>query len=221
MPDLKKLIIVGAGGFGPEFIWVAENLNAHNPTYEILGFCDDDPKKKGKPLYGYSVLGKSEEVNQELPLKPYFLCAIGNNKHRMQMVERVMALGWQPATLVDPSVIVAKGVSVGVGSYVGAGSILSPDSQLGNFVIVNHGCSIGHNSRLEDFVQVSPGGRISGGCVLKRAATLGSNAAIAPKVLVGTFATVGACSFAMMDVPEGATVVGNPARVMFRSAVRD
>jgi sugar O-acyltransferase (sialic acid O-acetyltransferase NeuD family) len=216
MAKRQALIVMGAGGFGQEMVWAAKHFNAVHPTYNILGYCDDDPAKKGKVIYGYPVLGTAEELDTASPDKPCFVCAIGKNNVRAQAVRKLLALRWIPVTIIDPSVIVAEGVEVGEGTYVGAGSILSPYSRIGNHVIINHGCSIGHDSVLGDFVQVSPGGRVSGAAVLKEGATLGSNAVIAPGITLGRYSTLGACSFAATDLPDGVTAVGVPARVIIK-----
>ncbi|MBE3144750.1 MAG: acetyltransferase [Planctomycetes bacterium] len=212
----KRLVIIGAGGFGQEIIWAVRNINALRSQYEILGYCDDDPAKKGSVIYSATVLGTPEAVDKILPVKPSFICAIGDNVKRAKVVKYVLSLGWLPATVIDPSVIIAEGVSVGEGTYVGAGCILSPYAQIGNHVIINHHCSIGHNSVLDDFVQISPGGRVSGSCRVKEGASLGSNAVIAPGITVGRFATLGASSFAMTDIPDDVTAIGTPARVVLR-----
>ena len=106
------------------------HLGARNiGNYDILGYCDDNPELKGHVTYGARVLGTPEKVNIDLADKPFFVCAIGKNAVRKQVVERVLAWGWQPVSLVDPSVIVAANVTVGPGTYVGAGTILSPNAQ--------------------------------------------------------------------------------------------
>lgn len=212
--EVRRLIILGAGGFGQEIVWAIRNMNVAEPRYEVVGYCDDDPAKKGLEIYGIPVLGRLEEVDPELGEKPGFVCAVGNNRDREQIVSRALESGWLPVTVMDPSVIVADRVSVGDGTYVGAGSILSPYARIGRYVIINHHCSIGHNSILEDFVQISPGGRISGGCQIKSGASLGSNAAVAPGRSIGRGATLGACSFAMTDIPDHVTAIGTPARTV-------
>lgn len=211
-----RLIIIGAGGVGQEIIWAVRNINASCSHYEILGYCDDDPAKKGTVIYSTSVLGTPEDIDRTLDEKPSFLCAIGDNVKRVKAVKRILSLGWRPATIIDPSVIIAEGVAAGEGTYIAAGCILSPYAQIGNYVLINHHCSIGHNSVLEDFVQVSPGGRISGGCRVKEGATLGSNAVVAPGKVLGRFATLGASSFAMTDITDNVTAIGNPAQVVLR-----
>lgn len=216
MTKPRRLMIVGAGGFGPEVAWAARMFNRVHPTFELVGLCDDDPAKKGQRLDGLEVLGVPEEAGAALGGKPWFVCAVGDNASRAAMVERLLRLGWLPATVIDPTVYVADGVVVGDGSYVGAGSILSPHAQVAEHVIINHHCSIGHDALIASFAQVSPGSRVSGHCVLDEGALLGSNAVVAPGKRIGRFATLGACSFAMTDVPDGATAVGIPARVTVR-----
>ena len=216
MTQRRKLIVIGAGGFGQEVIWAARNFNTVHPAYDIVGYCDDDQTKAGQAIYGCRVLGTVESVNGELAEKPCFVCAIGDNRRRAEVVARATGLGWHAVTIIDPSVVVAEHVTVGDGTYVGAGSVLSPYACIGNHVIINHGCSIGHNSVLGDFVQVSPGGRVSGYSTLLEGAALASNAVVAPGKTIGRYAFVGACSFAMTDVPDGATAIGTPARVAFQ-----
>ena len=218
MTQRRPLMIVGAGGFGQEVVWAARNFNAIHPIWDIVGYCDDDPAKKGQVIYGVEVLGPPEEVNTMWATPPYFVCAIGDNLIRSQVVTRLLSLGWKPATIIDPSVIVAEHVTVGEGTYIGAGTILSPYARIGNHVIINHNCSIGHDSVLEDFVQVSPGGRVSGSCVIKEGALLGSNAIVSPGKEVGRYATVGGGSFAMTNIPDGATAIGVPARIAMYSS---
>ena len=54
--------------------------------------------------------------------------------------------------------------------------------------------------------------------IVKRGASIGSNATILCGVEIGEGATVGAGSVVTRDVPPGAVVAGNPARVLPRAA---
>lgn len=49
--------------------------------------------------------------------------------------------------------------------------------------------------------------------LVKKGAAIGAGAVILPGVTIGTNATVGAGSVVTKDVPDGSTVLGNPARV--------
>ena len=52
------------------------------------------------------------------------------------------------------------------------------------------------------------------GPIIRRRAKIGGNATILPGVIIGEDALVGAGSLVSRDVPDGAVVVGNPARVI-------
>jgi acetyltransferase-like isoleucine patch superfamily enzyme len=52
------------------------------------------------------------------------------------------------------------------------------------------------------------------GPVIKRGAKIGANSTLLPGVVIGENALVGAGSVVVDDVPPGAVVVGNPARVI-------
>lgn len=112
------LVVMGAGGFGQEVVWAAENSNRHGAFFDVLGYCDDNPNLKGNSIYGFPVLGTPEDVSEHMGMQLGFVCAIGDNRNREKVVNRLLALGWAPVTVIDPSVIVAGGVSIGDGSYV-------------------------------------------------------------------------------------------------------
>ena len=54
------------------------------------------------------------------------------------------------------------------------------------------------------------------GVTIKRGAKIGANATLLPGVVIGKDALVGAGAVVTRDVPAGAVVVGNPARVIKR-----
>jgi acetyltransferase-like isoleucine patch superfamily enzyme len=50
--------------------------------------------------------------------------------------------------------------------------------------------------------------------VIRRGAKIGANVTLLPGVVVGENALVGAGAVVVRDVPPGAVVVGNPARIV-------
>ena len=212
---MKRLVIIGAGGQGKEVLWAAKRGQLQGAEIAVEGFCDDAPNLQAGTYCNLPLLGAIEAAASRLQGKIHYNCAIGNNAVRAKIVQRAERFGWEPLSIVDPLVLVAPGVVLGEGSYVGAGTILSPDAILGRHVLVNHDCSIGHDSQLGDFVQVCPGGRISGFAVLGEGAFVGSNGVVGPGVTVGAWASLGANSFAIRAVTAATTAVGNPARAVF------
>jgi sugar O-acyltransferase (sialic acid O-acetyltransferase NeuD family) len=210
----EKVIIVGFSGFGREVLWAARRAQAQAPHWraEIVGYTEKAPAPESQD--GLPCLGL--EGPWLLESASHFICAIGDNRIRQQVCARVEAMGLKPISVIDPSVLIGPGVEVGPGSYVGAGSILSPGARLGRHVLVNQGCTIGHDARLGDFVQACPGVRVSGWVEIGAGALLGSNAVAAPRISLGAWSTLGAASFASRDLPPGATALGIPARILFQ-----
>ena len=84
------------------------------------------------------------------------------------------------------------------------------------FSVLEEGCWIGPHVVLTNAkYPLSPGVKESlAGPVVRKGAKIGANATLLPGVTIGENAIVGAGSVVVRDVPAGAVVVGNPARVI-------
>jgi acetyltransferase-like isoleucine patch superfamily enzyme len=111
---------------------------------------------------------------------------------------------------------------------VGTMSVIEHHVEIGNKVrihtqvfipeysILEEGCWIGpHVVFTNAKYPLSPGVKDHlKGPVIRKGAKIGANATLLPGVIVGENALVGAGSVVVHDVPAGAVVVGNPARVI-------
>ncbi len=205
---MKDLIIVGASGFGREVAWLVERINAQEPTWNILGFLDDNVDIQGKEVDDYPVLGTSNCAGN-YP-EAYFVCAIGASKIRKIVIKKLGKVKY--ATLIDPSVMISKRVSIGEGTIICAGTIVTVDITIGDHVIINLDCTIGHDAVLHDYVTVYPSVNISGNTDIGECSEMGTGTQIIQGKTVGVYSIVGAGAVVVKDIPEKCTAVGSPAK---------
>jgi len=209
---MKDLIIFGASGFGREVAWLIERINQKMPTWNLLGFIDDDDTIQGKEINGYKVLGKVQDIVR-FP-ESFFVCAVGAAKTREIIVQRMRELnpGIRFATVVDPSAEISGLVKLGEGSVVCAHTIITVNIEIGNHVIINLDCTIGHDAKIHDFVTLYPSVNVSGITDIGHAAELGTGTQIIQGKAVGEYSIIGAGAVVVKDIPAKCTAVGSPAR---------
>ncbi|MEI6644604.1 MAG: acetyltransferase [bacterium] len=201
---MKKIIIIGASGFGKEIAWIIDRMNHAGCDLGLIGFCDDASDKQSGTFAGFPLLGTLENAAAQLP-GARFICAIGNNRARQSVVARACAVGILPHSIIDPTAIIAPDTTIGKGSFIGIGSIVSSGALIGSHVIVNNQACVGHDVTLADFVQVCPGARISGGCHIGEGALLGTNASTIPLIKMGAWSTLGAGTTALTHILDHTT----------------
>lgn len=116
--------------------------------------------------------------------------------------------------LLDPTAVVARTADLRHGSYVNAAACIGAKAVLGCFTNLNRTVSVGHHCDLGPFTTTGPGAVLSGSVRTGAGAFIGSGAVVLPERTIGVGAVVGAGAVVTKDVPDGAIVVGNPARVV-------
>lgn len=207
---MRDLYIIGAGGFGREVAWLVERINSVAPIWNLKGFIDDKDSLWGTMEGGYPILGGAEYLIQQGDV--YAVCAVGASATRKKVVEKFTGSQIKFATLIDPSVLISNRVQVGEGTIICAGSIITVDIQIGNYVIINLDCTIGHDDRIQDFVTLYPSVNVSGNVVLGECTELGTGMQIIQGKTVVANTIIGAGSVVVRDITESGTYVGCPAK---------
>ena len=202
----KKLYIIGAGGHGQVVLDCARAVG-----FEIDGFLDDNEELIGKVINGIEVIGKVELAKT---LEGFFLVAVGDNSKRKAIVEKLNFGKEKFARVIHPSAVIGSDVEIGEGSMIIGGVVINTNTKIGKHVILNTSSSIDHHNEIGDFVHIAPGTHTGGNVYVGEGAFVGIGVSIIPHIGTGKWSTIGAGSVIIEDVPDYATVVGNPGRII-------
>lgn len=207
---MKDLYIIGAGGFGREVAWIVERINSIKPTWNLKGFIDDNETLWGSTEGEYYIFGGCEYLSTLEDV--YAVCAVGSSNVRKKIIEKLKDTSVKFATLVDPSVLYSNSVKIGEGAIVCAGTIITVDVNIGDHVIVNLDCTIGHDAVIDDFVTIYPSVNVSGNVLIGECSELGTGMQIIQGKKVISNTIIGAGAIVVKDCIESGTYVGSPAK---------
>ena len=208
---MKKVIIIGAGGFGKEVIEIFKDQNGIKKNWEILGFIDENSALWGKTINNFSVLGGLDwfENNREVGC----VVAIGDPKTKKRIVDMLEKNGVLFYNAIHPSVIMSEFVNLGNNVIICAGSILTVNILIKNHVIFNLNCTVGHDSIIEDYCSIMPGVSINGENHIGKGVYIGTGATFIQQVSVGEWSVIGAGAVVIDNIPDRVVAVGIPAKV--------
>lgn len=207
-----RIVIIGAGGHGREFLDVINAVNASAPTWDFAGFVDDqEPDMDILGRLGARWLGTVDEfVNT--PSASHYVIGIAEPVTRRRIADQLDGIGMEPATLIHSSAAIGNDVVLGPGTVVCSHVSITTNIRLGRHVHVNRNSTIGHDCRIGDFVTFNPAAVVSGYVTLDDDVTMGTHSAILQGLRVRRNAYIGAGAVVVRDVEPGTTVVGIPAR---------
>lgn len=206
---MEKLLIIGAGGLGKEVV----DLVLAADQYEIAGFLDDNPDKKGTLVNQIPVLGDLGQLDKYRWIK-HIVIAVANPGAKKSIVGLAKKAGFQFPNLIHPSVVFGSSVSLGQGNIICTGSIVSTEACLHNFITINPHCGIGHESTLHNFSTLYWGVHLGGNTTIGECCELGTHSCVLQGLQLTDNIILGAGAVAVKNIEEPGTYVGIPARRM-------
>lgn len=142
---MKRLVILGSGGYGHTVADVAHQLD-----YSTVVLDDSD---SAHPLSSFSSYISDDTT---------FIPAFGNNSFRMEWINRIEESGGQLATLIHPTAYVSPKASIACGTVILPHAIVNTDVVINRGCIINLGAIVDHGCILEEGVHIAPGAIVKG-----------------------------------------------------------
>ncbi len=208
-----RSVIIGAGTYGEVYL-----SYLHEAGVNVVGFLDDDPKFNGKIVRGIPVLGSIPKLNE---LKDTYdidtvYCPLGNNRLRVELLERARSLGYKTPNYIHPTVIIAPYVEIAdEGVYILQATQIMPYVTIERDVMISTGANVIHHSWLSQGTFISNGVCLGANVHSKKNTYVGMGSTIMTGVkILGEDCLIGAGAVVIKDVPDFAVVAGVPAKVL-------
>lgn len=147
-----------------------------------------------------------------LPATARFILALGALEARRALIEHAGGTPDRFVTICHATACVSSSAIVSEGVFVGPRAVINARASIGPHAIVNSGAIIEHECRVGPNVHVAPGAVLGGRVHIEADSLIGIGARVIPGVRIGSGAIVGAGAVVIRDVPDGAKIVGCPAR---------
>lgn len=207
---MKKLIIIGARGFGREVYDLAKVCTGYGETFVVKGFLDDN-KDVLNSFNNYPPILNSVDA-YDIEKNDVFVCALGDVRSKEFYINIIKQKKGSFMSLIHPTAIVNDSTLVGKGIIIGKYAVVSCDGILGDHVVIQAFCALGHDFKVGNYSYLGAFSFMGGYSVLEEMVTLYARASILPHKTVKKGAIVGVNSVVMRNVAQGVTVHGNPAK---------
>lgn len=207
----KNLYLIGAGDLGREMESWLELLPDFHQEWEIKGYIDQNPNAlKGFPS-DYVVVGNP--LNFDFSPDDSVLMCITNPRSKQHLASKLKDKV-KFFSYIAPNSILCKYVKLGTGVVICPNSCISTNVQIGDFVYINSGTQIGHDSIISSYCSLMSHVDLGGHVKLGERVYMGTNSTIIPSKTVARDIIIGTGSIVIRNLKKKGTYFGNPAKIV-------
>lgn len=202
--------VYGAGGCGRGIMPLARSMDAL--ASDRLVFIDDGSQANGY-VNGQAVISFAEFADDLAPAKQIAI-AVADPIVRFEIATRMAKQSIPLVSIWSQNCCMMDDVQIGEGALVSPYVTFTSNIRVGRCFHANLNSYIEHDCVIGDFVTFAPGIRCNGNVTIGDFAYIGAGAMIRQGLTIGSGAVVGMGAVVVKDVPDGVTVVGNPAKIL-------
>lgn len=210
----KDIAIYGAGGFGKEIACIIKAINEIHPTWNFIGYFDDNSQDDLRNPYG-RIIGNLDTLNN-YPGELSIVMAIASPEILRKLTEKITNPHILFPNIVAPNVhyFDKDTVRFGKGNVCGFGVRISCQVKIGDFNLLNGCVSLGHDVSIGNFNVMQPEVRISGETVIGNSNFFGVRSLTLQGLIIGNNTRIGAGSVVIKKTKDGMLYYGNPAKLI-------
>ena len=205
----QKLLIIGAGSVGK---FIAYNLNQFIQSFEVIGFLDDDASKHNTIIAGFPVLGAVEKVQEFSGKGIAIVWGIAFPSIKKKLFDQYQNLSFDFPNFIAKDAWVSEAVTFGKGCIVYPGTAINYETVIGDFVVINMNCSLGHNCSIQSFSSVAPGVNLGGNTKIGNCVEMGIGSSTVQGITIDDHAIIGGQAMVVSNISNADVVVGIPAK---------
>ena len=215
MTERPRYGLFGTGGFARPVMHILRQIvrERHGDHADVV-FVEDSPTAK---LVNDIRVMSMDHFLTAPRRTTFFNVALADPHKRMTICERFLENDFKPVSIISPHAIVMGPVEIGEGAIICGLCTITTNIRIGRFFHANIYSYVEHDVNIGNYVTFAPRVNCNGNVTINDLAYIGTSAAIrqgsygAP-ILIGRGAIVGMGAIVLNSVPDGVTVVGNPAK---------
>ncbi len=209
----KKLIIVGAGGFGLETAqWARDAIQNSSSEYNDISFLEDDENQIKTSDHNITFKGSIKDYIPQT--NDLFVIAVANSIAREKIAKILTLKGATFGNVIHPSSIITETSQIGFGIVTSPWSIISSNAILGNHIQLNIMTSIGHHTNIGSYSTFSSHVDITANCIIGERVFFGSGARSIPGCKVADDSIIGAGAIVQRSINKKTTLFQTSTRRM-------
>ncbi|MFF2857185.1 NeuD/PglB/VioB family sugar acetyltransferase [Peribacillus sp. NPDC058002] len=204
----KDIYIIGAGTYG-EVMYELAILNGYN----VKGFYDEDDSKVYSLVMEVKVKGKFSNLRDEEIHNNNYIVAIGNNKVRSEIMDKINSTGGLTPTLIHPKAVISDSAKIGKGVYIHGNTYIWTKTNISDYCIISPNVVIAHHSSLGKACLISTLSGVGASITIKDNVFVGMGSTLVTGVsLVGEGSIIGAGAVVLKNVEKECVYAGIPAK---------
>jgi len=199
----KRLLIIGAGGFGRELADWLEMYPVEKKDWIVGGFIDDNLEALAGFKTKYKVLGRVNEFSYSNDDLAVVAIADPDIKEKIynSLKDRIKFY-----TFIHPTVIIGSNVEIGEGVIMYPNTIISTNCKIGKMVSMGCGNHIGHDTSIGEFSSFMASIDIGGENNIGSKVYVGSKATIVPRRKITDHVKISSGSVVINNIKIAATL---------------